>query len=345
MIKRHIPESVLKDFFHDFHLMLSTGMPLTQALHSLKETTSFLPLRKIIDQVHGYIQQGDSLTQAFRQSQGMPWIVLTIVNASETAGILSEGMGILGQYFTQASLLKSKFKQALFYPMIVMVILIGLMMFVGLYVVPKLRVLLPPEAIDQGATHIVLSVSNFLQDYGFIIFIILLAAIIGFIVWSYKQQQRVIDMVCRIPIVHHLVKEAQLAMYLLNLGVLAKSGVSIFKGIEQLNSIEPTLVSRKFYDSRQFMYGGLSLWEALRQDRFFPLFLIFSIRRGEELGRLDEFCLRLSTHYQQKFNVRLEQMIHLTQPLLLAIGGGLLALIGLSFLMPIYGNLTRIASG
>ena len=93
------------------------------------------------------------------------------------------------------------------------------------------------------------------------------------------------------------------------------------------------------------MFSGMPFWEAVKMDKFFPLVAIFTLHRGEEMARLDEYCFNLSEYFNKRVTMRVEGLIHFIQPMLLAFGGLFLAAIAFAFLVPVYSSLTKIAGG
>ena len=149
----------------------------------------------------------------------------------------------------------------------------------------------------------------------------------------------------KVPILGILIKESALAMYFFNLSVLLKSGVALMRAIQDLNAVHTSEVGRRVLDCRDYMFGGLSFWESLKTDPFFPSAAVFTLRRGEEMARLDDYCFQLAQYFDRRVCARLDVLAQLVQPALLAMGGLFLATIAFAFLMPIYGGLTRVAGG
>jgi type II secretory pathway component PulF len=93
------------------------------------------------------------------------------------------------------------------------------------------------------------------------------------------------------------------------------------------------------------MYSGMHFWEAVKKDAFFPLVVVFTLYRGEEMAKLDEYCLNLAEYFNKRVSSKVEALMHFIQPFLLICGGLFLVTIAFAFLIPIYGSLTKIAGG
>jgi type II secretory pathway component PulF len=119
----------------------------------------------------------------------------------------------------------------------------------------------------------------------------------------------------------------------------------LLRAIEDLYTTSPNPVSRRFLKCRDFMLSGMPFWEAVQKDAFFSSAVIFTLRRGEEMARLDEYSFNLSEYFNKRVAIKVDRSIQLIQPLFLVLGGLFLVMIASAFLVPIYGSLTKIAGG
>jgi type IV pilus assembly protein PilC len=335
----------MSHLFKDFQNLLETGMSLTQAVVILKETSQDAALTRILSMIESQLLHGHSLTVIFSQLKSFPWIVSVTLSAGEKAGRLTYALGILGAYFEQSYLVRNKLKQALIYPSIVFVILIALMLFVSLHIVPQLKNLLPDHALGNHLTRVILALSEFIQRYILVTLLLVPLLFFGLIYFFKKRFLDCQQWLYQWPIIGDILKESALALYLLNLSVLLKSGVPLLSAITDLNILNQTLVAKRFEKVCDYILGGSSFWESIEQDPFFPKVISSTLRRAEEMTKLEEYCFSLSEYFQKKLNNRIDRLIQMIQPLLLGIGGMFLVVIAIAFLFPIYGNLTNIAGG
>lgn len=342
---KSIPPLVLSQFFEDFHNMLETGMSLKQILFSLKETTHYRPLRKILDALDEYLNQGFSLTDSFIQSESFPWIVISTLRVGERAGNILQITAILAQYFKRQEETRSRLINALAYPLCILGLLLALMIFVSLRIVPKMAGLLPAEALNSFSTRALLFLTFFIQKTW--IFLLFLPIALGFVILKFKERfaEKLEGHLYRMPVLGEAARESGLSLYFLNLYVLQHSGVPVIQALKELYDSHKSILSQKFMVCRDYILGGSSFWEAVKRDAFFPSVVVFTLRRGEEMTKLDEYYLRLSEYFRKRVNFQIDAILQILQPVLLALCGAFLLFIALSFLVPIYSNLGRIASG
>ena len=332
-------------FFEDFHNMLEVGMSVTQILPILKGTSMDEVWVMILSQLEEKLLQGQSLTEALADLNVFPWIVGVTLSAGEKTGRLAEAAKILGQYFRRFYQVQSKMKQALIYPAIVFILLAAVMFFISFRVIPQLKSLLPMESLHHPTTRGVLALSFFLQKYIWVLAIVVILVIMGIYFFREKNSYRFDRWLYGWPMLGSIFKESSLALYLLNLSVLLKSGVALLKAISDLSALDKTPVAHHFNQSRDYILGGAGFWQAIEQDEFFPRIISSTLRRAEEMTKVDEYCLSLADYFNKRVGSKVEGLIHIIQPALLALGGIFLVIIALAFLLPIYSSLTVIAGG
>ncbi len=332
-------------FFEDFHNMLETGMNIPQILSIFKETNKDETLLISLLTLQEQLSKGKSLTEALIDLNIFPWIVNITLSAGEKTGRLAESVGTLGQYFRRSYQVQSKIKQALIYPLIVFTLLLAVMFFISLRVIPQLKSFLPIEALHNQTTQGVLFLSFFLQQYAWMLVLAVSLAIFGVYFWGRKNCYCFQERLYNLPVLGTIFKESSLALYLLNLSVLLKSGISLFEAINDLNAFDQTPVATHFMGRRNYMLGGASFWQAIEQDKFFPKMISSTMHRAEEMVKVDEYCLTLADYFFKRTGSQVDGLIHVVQPVLLALGGMFLVVIAFAFLLPIYGSLTTIAGG
>jgi len=161
-----------------------------------------------------------------------------------------------------------------------------------------------------------------------------------------KAIQSLIESFQKLPGIGPLAKDSFLALLFVNFSLLIRSGIHVTRALELLKACVPySFMSKKLKDCQEHIYGGLSLSEALAKDSFFPALSINVIQRGEELGMLGQYLGKLAEVYSKKSSQGVDGLMAAVQPVLLGICGIFILLLALSFLVPIYTNLTTIAQG
>ncbi len=343
--RKELSTLMMAGLFKDFNNMLEVGMSVPQALLILQETSQDEMMRQMLSNIQISLQQGQSLTETFINTKSFPWIVSVSLSAGERTGKLSQTIDTLGKYFQQSYQVQSKIRQALVYPLIVILVLVSLMLFMSLKVVPQLKNLLPDNALHNPTTQCLLIFSFLIQHYFWFLVLGFVFFIAGVI---YLRKSKLIDLencLYRLPVIGGIIKESSLALYLLNLSVLLKSGVPLLKSIHDLSHLNQTVVAKHFSKVGNYLLGGSSFWQAIAEDQFFPRVIPATFRRAEEMAKIDEYSFSLSEFFQKRINAKIDALMDIIQPILLIVGGLFLVLIAVGFLLPIYGSLSAVAGG
>lgn len=336
---------ILKELFEDLSNMQQTGMQLNQMITSLKESTSDKTLVQVLTMMDEAITKGESLSQAFMQAKVFPWIVVMTIKCGEESGDIEQSYKLLTHYFKRQDEVINRLKHAFTYPLIVLIVLVGIMMHVGIYVIPKLKELLPDVITLKGLTGSVIILSLFIQKY-YVFILIAPLALLFIIIFLCKTNKNIhAYLIYKIPLMGDINKETDLAFYFLNLSIMLRNGIPLIKCINDLNAFNPSVVSRHFYQCRDYLFGGMPLWEALKMNALFSSVVVFTVRRGEEMAKLPEYCLNLSEYFNRRVFKRIDVLVLLIQPALLAVGGIFILIIAFAFLIPLYGSLTQFAGG
>ena len=344
--KKTVKPQTLAVFFEDLVNMLKTGIAMNEAVSALQESSVEPLIAKALSGIEYDLANGFSLARAFEKTKVFPWLVINMLKVGEKSGSLEQVFEDLAKYYSrEASFLRS-LKSAVIYPIIVFCMLIGIMFYVSFKVIPHLEALLPIRGNAYFSTRVLLFLSHFLKDFWFVCILFPIAGIFIYSRFKKSSIEKVASFYYKIPLVGSIAKDAAFSTLFSNLAVLQKNGINI---AEALSLIEETIsyqfLSKKIQKLKDFIASGLSFWQALEKDPFFPSFIYYSIRKGEEMGRLDEYLTNLSRYYFDKVSRRIDVLLSFIQPLLLIFCAAFLLFVVSAFIMPVYSNLSNIAGG
>jgi len=345
-VKRRIKAQNLSIFFEDMANMLRLGIAVNEAVSELKESSTIAALTKALDSIDKTIKSGFSLALSFEKTGVFPNLVLNMLKVGEKSGNLEKVLEELSRYYAREADFLRSLKSACIYPAFVLSMLIGIMFYVSFKVIPHLEALLPITANNYFATRLLLSLSHFLKDFWWASF--LLPIVIIFVYSNLKKSSKeyILNYYYKVPIVGELTKDMAFSAFFSSLALLQRNGISI---IDSLNLVEEItsykFLAKKLSNIKDFITSGSSFWEALKKGSIFPKFVYSSVRKGEEMGSLDEYLEKLSKDYFNKVTRRISLILSMIQPVLLIFCAGILLFLISAFIMPVYSNLSNIAGG
>lgn len=298
-------------------------------------------LANVLFAVGDDLQGGSPISKALsRHPKVFTEFYVNMVRAGEESGKLSETFVYLADYLDRTYDVASKVENALIYPAFVVVVFFGVMSLMLTLVIPKISAVL----LDSGQaipiyTSIVIGFSDFLVQYGFFVFIALIA--FGFYVWELRKTERgklVLDnMKLSIPYVGDLYSKLYLARIADNFSTMLLSGVSVVEAIEITGSV----VGNAAYASVLAQVGvdvkgGSSISNALGKHSVIPGIMVAMTKVGEETGELGKILTTLAKFYNREVSNAVDTLVGLIEPIMIvALGLGVGTLLA-AVLLPIY---------
>ncbi len=340
-----IDSTSMANFFDDLSHMLISGMGLHESIQALSVTVSHVKMKEVLIVINQELTAGEGFSKSVTNSKAFPSVVTACISCGEQTGKLIEVVNVLAQYFKYRNQVAGKLLSACFYPIFVFILLVGVMIFVSIKVIPQLKPLLPVDALNQPATIIVLGMTTLIKSYW--LFLVLGGVLLGVgLIYLYNSHKIFFEEQCyEIPVIGELIKDSNISLIFSYLTVLIKSGVPILKAIVDIHEAMPSYISAQLMDCRTYMLGGGSFSQALEKKYFFPKTLIVSVKKAEQTVRWDMYLHNIAEYYGKRAQTKVEMLTLAIQPMLLGLGGGFLILIGLAFLVPVYGSLNKIAGG
>jgi len=344
--KKTIKAQTLALFFEDLVNMLKTGIAINEVVVALRESSIEPVLTKALSGIEDDLVNGFSLTKAFQETKVFPWLVLNMLKVGEKSGSLEQVFEDLARYYSREAEFLSGLKSAVIYPIVVFCMLVGIMFYVSFKVIPHLEALLPIRGNAYFSTRLLLFLSHFLKNFWFACLLFPIAAVFIYSRFKKSSVEKIAAFYYKIPLFGSVAKDAAFSTFFSNLAVLQKNGVNI---ADALSLIEETtsyqFLAKKIQKLKDFIASGLSFWQAIEKDPFFPSFIYYSVRKGEEMGALDEYLQSLSKYYFDKVSRRTRVILSFIQPALLIFCAAILLFIVSAFIMPVYSNLSNIAGG
>ncbi|OZA96489.1 MAG: hypothetical protein B7X52_05085 [Thiotrichales bacterium 34-46-19] len=306
--------------------LLEGGLPLAQVLSILSAQAENKRLGRLLTHVHGQVQEGQSLANAFRNAPyRLPEDVVAMIGAGEASGNLTVVMARLADAIELREQVSGQMKGAMFYPILM---------------VPKVVVMfthmkqsLPP--LTQG----LIAVSDWLAHWWFALILLLLGAF-GVFKWLLKRDAirfRWHQLLLRLPLFGKLLTESNTARWARTLSVLLNSGVPAVEALRISAQVLSLLPQRLAVDNMAVQVReGVPLYRALAESKAFPSLVRYLVESGEASGRLPDMLGRVAHHYEVSTQALSGSLIKLIEPVLILVMGGVVLLIVMAILLPIF---------
>ncbi|HKC66496.1 MAG TPA: type II secretion system F family protein [Pyrinomonadaceae bacterium] len=321
--------------------LLRAGIPILQAITMLRKRSQSAGLSTVLADVEDKIRGGLALSQAFAaQGSVFPRIYTASILAGERSGALDDVLDRYVNYMRRSVGLRRKIRGALAYPTMLLVASFGMVVFLTVYVVPRMSNLF--EGFGRNKlpvlTLIVTGISAWMSVNFWWLLPLVIVAIVALVLWLRTPSGRLIfdRTVLRLPLVGKLLQHVAVAQATRSLATLLAGGITLVESWEiAAESITNLELRRRSSAILPMVREGRSFTESLEAAGWMPELAIDMIGVGERSGSLREMLDEVSAFYDSESEVKLEQLTTTIEPAILIVMGGVVVTILLSIYLPI----------
>ncbi|MBI4846714.1 MAG: type II secretion system F family protein [Candidatus Omnitrophica bacterium] len=333
-------------FNNQLATMIGSGLTLVTSLNVLSQQIENKKLQEIITKVRDEVETGASFSSALeKHPKVFSELFVNMINAGEMGGALEEILRRLAVFAEQAEEVSSNVKTALTYPVLIVTVALGVVIFLVVGVFPKFESLFSSMNVPLPLpTKIMLKISFLIRTRWPVIVISVVSAIVMFIryrktpVGKYNTDL----MALNIPIFGDIIKKASISRFARTLGTLINSGVPI---LQSLRIVETTVgnsaISKIVANIADNVNRGESMSNPLRNNKIFPPMVGHMVSVGEESGTLDSILNKIADFYDSEVNSSVKRLSSIIEPVLLVFIGGVVGIIALSLFLPMF-NLVKV---
>ncbi len=335
-------------FCFDLEQISRAGIPIVDGLRDLREGMDNPRFREILTSVLEDIEGGKTLSQALA---GYPkvfnTVFISLIKAGEMSGTLTEVFENLGATLKWHDELVSQTRRLLAYPALVLVVVLGVMIFLLLYLVPQVTSLLKTMGLQLPIqTRVLIWMSGFVASWWPLLLVlpVATAAGTGFMLRTSPRSRYLFDYaILHLPIVGEILQKIILARFANFFALMYRSGITILDAVKTSEDIVANrYVADGIQRAGQQINAGESLSNAFQNLGMFPPLVIRMLRVGETTGALDTALMNVTYFYNRDVRDSVDKALKLLEPTLTLVLGGMLALILFSVLTPIYDIIGKI---
>jgi general secretion pathway protein F len=269
-----------------------------------------------------------------------PELYRTTVEAGEQSGHLERVLERLADYTENRQQMRQKIQLAVFYPAMLTVVAILVVGGLMVYVVPQVVQVfdnigqnLPPLTVG------LIAVSDFMRDNGLLILVVLVlvGVIISYLLRNEANRRRFHRMKLTLPLIGRLEQGLNTGRFARTFSILTASGVSVLEAMRISASVMSNIPMREAVDEAAArVREGAGIATALEKSGFFPPMTIHLIASGEASGKLEEMLERAAINQEREIETMIAAVLGLFEPLLILVMGGVVLIIVLAILLPIF---------
>jgi type IV pilus assembly protein PilC len=346
--RKTVKPKTLMIFTRQLATLIDAGLPLLRGLNVLAKQERDAVLKRTINQVAESVQDGGTFSEGLAQHPRLfNDLYVNMVKAGEVGGVLEVVLVRLAEFQEKAQKVKNKVLAAMVYPIIVLVLAVGIMAFLMVFIVPRFEAIFHDMLGDKPLpviTTFVIGLSNFIQDH----WIILLGIVLGVIVLSRVAGRThagriLVDRIkLRTPILGDLIRKTSISRFSRTLGTLVTSGVPILQALTITRETAGNIIiARAISQVHDSVKEGDTIAQPLEASGAFPPMVISMIDVGEETGELPEMLLKVAEVYDDEVDNSVAALTSLLEPIMIVF----LALVVGTIVIALFLPLISIISG
>lgn len=329
-------------FSKNLGVMISAGMPLTRALDAMARESRNKYFKEVLNAVTDEIRQGHTLTDALGSHPNVfPQFYISMVEAGEKSGKLQESLAIVASQMQADYDLLRKVRGAVIYPAIILIAMVGISIFMLIYVVPTLRSVFTELGIELPVTtRFIIGASSALLDYALYVIIAGALLVIGFIRGLKNPKvKRVLDkIIIKIPIIGHIARKFNAARTARTLSSLISSGVQILEALEITGRVvQNHLYSDILAEARTAVQKGEVMSKIfLKHEDLYPALMGEMLAVGEETGESSKMLTEVAVFYEGQVADATRDLSTVVEPFLMIVIGAGVGFFAVSMIQPMY---------
>ena len=367
-----VPTKQLTTFTRQLSILQDAGLPILRSLRILEGQSKPGRLKNALIDVCDDIEGGTTLSEAMaRQTKAFDRLYVNMIKAGEAGGALEVILQRLAEFQERSEALKRKVKGAMIYPIVVVMVATGILVFIMTFIVPKFRSIFEDFGTELPVmTELLITISNMIVEYFYLIPLIPISLwLMVKLISKFKAGRYGWHLfLLKVPIFGQLVEKNIMARTSRTLGTLVASGVPILDALHIARETSGNAVFEnlygKIYDAIRegesiarpmkehskpgfnpvtlffwilFIGGpiGVLLYLMRMNKRIVDDLVVNMVDVGEETGELDTMLYKVADTFDDEVAVLTESLVSLLEPLLIIFLGGMVGFIVIALFLPL----------
>jgi len=345
--KKRVPRSELMNFSRQLSAFVRAGIPIIDAIETLRVETSNDQFRAVLADVLESLRAGEPFAESVAtHPEAFPSFYVTILRSAEMTGHVDEVLEQLADYIERDENARRKIKQALTYPLVVIMFAIVAIVVLVAFALPRFQTFFASlDAKLPLVTRILISMTNFLTNYWWLLALGFLAFfLITFVYLRTDRGRHARDrFLIRAPVIGELVRYTIVERFCRILGSMVGAGVQVPDAMAVAAGGTNNLIYQEaLAEARDKMMRGEGMSEPITETGLFPGGVCQMIRVGEDTGTLDDQLDVAAKFYGKEVEYKLDRLTSLFEPALLLVVGLVVGFVAIALVSAMYGIFNQV---
>ena len=328
--------------------MISASIPIPVVLSVLRDDEKNTAIKEMLTKIHKDVTDGMPLSQAMAAyPKCFSPFILNMVEMGEVNGRLDVAFERIATVTEKEIKVTGKAKSALIYPIILLVLAIGMTIFLSVKVVPTFAQLFIDFGGElPGITKLMMAISEFLQGYWWALILGIIALIVVIrVLWSKRECRKYMERALRkVPVYKAICLSKIMGKYARVVSSMLDSGVSVIKTLTVTKgSLQQVDYEEAFANVISEVKTGTPIYQAIDNTHLFTPLAVSMTKIGEESGKISELLNNTAEFYEEETERKIASAMTLLEPLMTIVLGVIIAFIVASIILPMFDMYSIIA--
>lgn len=331
-------------FCRQFHSLLQAGVGIVSALDMLSDQTENKRLQTAVMNVRDNVQKGETLAGAMKRESVFPSLLVSMIEAGEASGNIESSLQNMSEHFEKDARIKGMLKKAMIYPIVLLVVAIGVLIVMVVAVIPSFAEMfsdmdskLPP------VTQALLNLSSFIRTKWFIVCVIIGAVAAAIVLFKKSETGKhfFARLGLKLPVFGKMKTKTACARFSRTFSTMMSSGMPMVEAMQiTARTIDNVLYEEALNEAAIQIQRGVPLSQPLKKSGLFPPLVIHMVGIGEETGNLEEMLNNCAKYYDEEVELATQQVMALMEPMIIIVMAAIVCVI----LAAIYGPVIQMNS-
>ncbi|MGZ4690374.1 MAG: type II secretion system F family protein [Acidimicrobiia bacterium] len=339
---RKVPRSDVMHFSRQVAAFVRAGIPLVEALETVRESASNERLQEILTETAELIQVGVPFSDALdRHRDVFPPYYIGILRSAEITGRLDTVLEQLAGYIERDMEARQKIRSALTYPIVILVMSIITVVILVSYVLPKFTEFFKEfDAELPTVTKVLLDIAAFFEDYWWalalgVVVVVLVIMRVNRTPGGQRWRDRTL---LRLPVIGEVVEYNVIERFCRIIASMMHAGVPLPEAMAAaIDGSNNRVYADALANVRDSMLEGEGIARPILATGLFPPAATQMMRVGEETGTLDSQMEAAADFFAKELDYKLARLTALAEPAVIIIMGVIVGFVAIALVSAMYG--------
>ncbi|WP_339625749.1 type II secretion system F family protein [uncultured Winogradskyella sp.] len=340
VLKKAFSNKIKEDFYTKLSVLLKAGISIKEALELIKDSRKNKNTAKVLKYLIDELVSGKNLSDAIKTHKDFSDYEYFSLKIGEETGTSAKIMEQLAAFYNRKNEQRKNLINALTYPCIILTTAVLVIIFMLQFVVPMFQDIFKQQNAElPKITKIIISISDFIKDYGWLLLVALLGLFLSKVIlnkqdWFKKGKDLLIS---KIPFVGSFVELVYLSQFTQAVALLTASKVPIVKSVNLVKQmIDYYPLNFALNDTEDRLLKGETFSTSLNQHKLFDAEMIALIKVAEETNQTEFMFERLNVQYNARVEQRSKLLSTVIEPIIILLVGLFVGFILLSMYLPMF---------